>query len=130
VRVLELVDSRREFVTRLGVETLAHPDGRLADVVLDATGSPRAMEASFDLVAHGGRLVFVGLVLDRISFDDPQFHRREVTLLASRNSCHEFPRIIRMIETGEIDTLHGSPIVSRWQTCRGLSPAFAAVLNW
>ena len=124
VRVLELVDSRREFVAGLGFETLAHHDGRLASVVFDATGSPPAMEASFDLVAHGGRLVFVGLALGRISFDDPQFHRREVTLLASRNSCHEFPRIVRMIETGEIDT---TPWITDRLTLADVPRAFAGL---
>lgn len=104
VRVLELSEARRKFVGRLGVEVLASPDGRLADVVFDATGNPKAMEASFEFVAHGGRLVFVGLVQGRISFEDPHFHRREITLLASRNSCNDFPRIIRMIEDGSIDT--------------------------
>lgn len=104
VRVLELSEPRRKFVGRLGVEVLAAPDGRLADAVFDATGNPKAMEASFEFVAHGGRLVFVGLVQGRISFDDPHFHRREITLLSSRNSCNDFPRIIRMIEDGSIDT--------------------------
>jgi hypothetical protein len=66
----------------------------------------------------------VGLVLDRISFDDPQFHRREVTLLASRNSCHEFPRIIRMIETGEIDT---TPWITDRLTLADVPRAFAGL---
>ena len=48
--------------------------------------------------------MFVGLVQARISFDDPQFHRRELTVFASRNSCNDFPGIIRMIEEGRIDT--------------------------
>jgi 2-desacetyl-2-hydroxyethyl bacteriochlorophyllide A dehydrogenase len=104
VRVQEVDESRRGFAKRLGVETLAEPDDRLADLVFDATGSPLAMEASFERVAHGGRLVFVGLVQARISFDDPLFHRREITLVASRNSCNDFPRIIRLIESGQIDT--------------------------
>jgi 2-desacetyl-2-hydroxyethyl bacteriochlorophyllide A dehydrogenase len=104
VRVLDVSAARREFVARLGVETLAGPDDRLAEVVFDATGSPAAMDASFERVAFGGRLVFVGLVQSRISFDDPLFHRREITLFASRNSCGDFPRIIRLIEEGRIDT--------------------------
>ena len=62
------------------------------------------MQASFQHVAHGGRLVFVGLVQGSITFDDPLFHRREMTLLASRNSCRDFPRIMSMIESGAIDT--------------------------
>jgi 2-desacetyl-2-hydroxyethyl bacteriochlorophyllide A dehydrogenase len=104
VRMLEISEARRAFVEQLGVETSPTFDGRPADVVFDATGNPKAMEAAFDYPAHGGRLVFVGLVQGRISFDDPQFHRRELTVLSSRNSCHDFPRIIRMIEDGEIDT--------------------------
>ncbi len=104
VRVLDLNPQRREFAARWGVETLAEPDGRLADVVFDATGNARSMEASVEHVAHGGRLVYVGIVLDRVSFADPLFHRREMTLLASRNSARAFPDIIRRIEAGEIDT--------------------------
>src|SRR5262249_13396577 len=77
----------RRFTARFGVGTLAEADGELADVVFDATGNAKAMETSFEHVAHGGRLVFVGLVLGRVSFDDPLFHRREMTVFASRNSC-------------------------------------------
>ena len=62
------------------------------------------MQASFGHVSHGGRLVFVGLVQGTVTFDDPLFHRREMTLLASRNSCRDFPRIIGLIEEGRIDT--------------------------
>ena len=104
LRVLELSEPRREFVRGLGVDVISEYDGRLSDVVFDATGNRKAMEAAFDYVAPGGRLVLVGLVQGRISFDDPHLHRMEITLLASRNSCHEFPRIIRLIEDGEIDT--------------------------
>ena len=104
VRVLDVSRQRREFAARFDVETLAEPDGKLAEVVFDATGNPTAMEASFERVAHGGRLIFVGLVLGRVGFDDPLFHRREMTVFASRNSCGQFPRIIRMIEGGRIDT--------------------------
>ncbi|MDA1313732.1 MAG: zinc-binding alcohol dehydrogenase family protein [Acidobacteria bacterium] len=104
VRVLELNDSRREFVRGLGVDAIAEFDGEASDVVFDATGNAAAMEAAFDYIAPGGRLVLVGLVQGRISFDDPNLHRNEITVLASRNSCHEFPRIIGLIEEGEIDT--------------------------
>ncbi len=104
VRVLELSDARRQFVADLGVETLAAPDDRLADVVIDATGNKQAMENAFQYVAFGGRLVFVGFGQGDISFHNPLFHRREITLLSSRNSAGAFPKIIRMIEQGQIDT--------------------------
>jgi 2-desacetyl-2-hydroxyethyl bacteriochlorophyllide A dehydrogenase len=104
LRVIDVSGSRREYVRRLGVETLAEPDGRLYDVVFDATGNANAMEASIYHVAHGGKYVLVGLVQGHIRFEDPLLHRREITILASRNSAYAFPRIIRMIEEGTIDT--------------------------
>jgi 2-desacetyl-2-hydroxyethyl bacteriochlorophyllide A dehydrogenase len=79
--------------------------GDLPTVVFDATGSPKSMMGSFEFPAHGGRLVFVGLFQGDVTFNDPNFHRRELTLLASRNAQPEdFSRIIRLIEDGRIDT--------------------------
>jgi 2-desacetyl-2-hydroxyethyl bacteriochlorophyllide A dehydrogenase len=104
VRVIEPLESRRALAARLGVEAMAAPDGRLADVVIEATGRREVMEESFDHVAPGGRIVFLSVVPGRVSFDDWQFHRREMTVLASRASLHAFPDIIRRIEEGRIDT--------------------------
>jgi 2-desacetyl-2-hydroxyethyl bacteriochlorophyllide A dehydrogenase len=104
VRVLEKNAARREFARQFVKDTLEQPDEHLASVVFDATGSAMAMEASVHLVAPAGRLVFVGICRDSISIEDPVFHTREMTLYASRNSSYQFPRIIRMIEAGDIDT--------------------------
>jgi 2-desacetyl-2-hydroxyethyl bacteriochlorophyllide A dehydrogenase len=104
VFVLEPAAERRAFAERFGAAGLERADHASFDVVFDATGNAEAMAASLNYVAHGGRLVFVGLVLGNVAIDDPVFHRREVTLLASRNSCHDFPRIIRLLEEGRIDT--------------------------
>jgi hypothetical protein len=80
-------------------------EGDLPMVVFDATGNVHSMHNSFSLVANGGRLVLVGIVLDDITFKDPEFHRREMTVLSSRNSLPEnFKRIIRLMETGDINT--------------------------
>lgn len=79
--------------------------GALAPVVFDATGSTQSMCHAFNYVAHTGRLVFVGIVTDNVHFPDPLLHRREMTVLASRNALpDEFRRIIALIEEGRIDT--------------------------
>lgn len=79
--------------------------GDLPTLVFDATGNPKSMMASFEFPAHGGRLVFVGLFQGDVTFNDPNFHRRELTLLASRNARpDDFARIIALIEAGRIDT--------------------------
>jgi threonine dehydrogenase-like Zn-dependent dehydrogenase len=72
-------------------------------VVFDATGSAGAMEKGFDYVAHSGRYVFVGVVSEQITFMDPDFHRRETTLLASRNATSEdFERVLAAIRGGNV----------------------------
>jgi 2-desacetyl-2-hydroxyethyl bacteriochlorophyllide A dehydrogenase len=118
VALLELNPDRMAFATeqfgiktglsRLGTaleEIVAWTNGDLPTAVFDATGNPGSMASAFGYVANGGRLTFVGLVQANITFNDPEFHRREMTLLASRNARSEdFTRIISMIESGNVDT--------------------------
>jgi alcohol dehydrogenase len=80
-------------------------DGVLPSVVIDATGSNKSMSNALNFVAHTGKLVFVGITTQEISFVHPLMHRREMTLLASRNALPpDFTRIIKLIEDGQIDT--------------------------
>ena len=89
--------------------------GELPTAVFDATGNAESMQSSFRYAAHGGRIVFVGLVLSDITFYDPDFHRKELTLLATRNSTAEtFRQIIALMEAGRIDSApwitHRAPV--------------------
>ncbi|OHV79242.1 zinc-binding alcohol dehydrogenase family protein [Ensifer sp. LCM 4579] len=71
------------------------------DVVFDATGNGASMMRSFSYVAHGGTLVFVSVVKDEIRFSDPEFHKREMTLVASRNATREdFGHVVASIGKG------------------------------
>ena len=73
------------------------------DVVFDATGSQAAMERGFDFVAHGGRYVLVSVIKDTVTFTDPDFHRKEMTLFGSRNATTEdFHRVIGAIRSGDV----------------------------
>jgi alcohol dehydrogenase len=79
--------------------------GHLPDVVIDATGNSQSMSSAFGLIAHGGRLVFVGITTDEVRFRHAVFHMSEGTLLCSRNALPaDFTRIIGLIEAGRIDT--------------------------
>ena len=88
------------------VERLAElTQGHLAEVVIDATGNHQSMGQALELVAFTGRLVYVGITSQIISFPHPLLHRREITLLASRNAMPaDFEAIIRWIGAGQIDT--------------------------
>lgn len=119
--VMDLSEARLAFVRdRLGVtdtilvrgdgaesrELAALTEGRLADVVVDATGSHRSMSQALEFCAFAGRLVYVGITQQDLTFPHaPILHRRELTILASRNALPgDFRRIIELIEQGRIDT--------------------------
>jgi len=80
--------------------------GDLADVGIDATGNLASMGSSLEYVGQTGRLVYVGLAQGEVTFNDPLFHRREMTLFASRNALpRNFTEIIAAMEAGSIDPL-------------------------
>lgn len=79
-------------------------NGDLPSIVFDATGNVQSMTGAFQYVAHGGKLIYVGLVNDQICFHDPDFHKREISLLASRNATKaDFENVLKTLETGEIN---------------------------
>lgn len=108
ITVLELSETRRAFVQQhysgvRVVETL--PDEPCAQVVFDATGHPESMSRTLRLARFTGRIIYVGITKEPVPLDDPLFHRRELTLLASRNAvASDFPRILGLIQSGQIDT--------------------------
>jgi alcohol dehydrogenase len=121
VMVMDMVESRLAFVReRMGVadvivgtgdsaderQIAGLTDGRLCDVVVDATGSAASMARALTFCSFGGRLVYVGITQSDLVFPHaPVLHRRELTLLASRNApSRDFSRIIGLIEAGTIDT--------------------------
>lgn len=75
------------------------------DVVIDATGNAGPIERGFGFLAHGARYVLLSVVRDDITFSDPEFHKREATLIASRNAQPaDFSEVVRQIEAGTVPT--------------------------
>jgi 2-desacetyl-2-hydroxyethyl bacteriochlorophyllide A dehydrogenase len=75
-----------------------------SSIVFDCTGDRESMENAIYLLQQGGKLVFVGLINERLSIFDPDLHRREATILASRNSTPpEHHRVLDLMESGAID---------------------------
>ena len=64
-------------------------NGDMPSVVIDATGNQKAINNAFQYMAHGGRYVLIGLQRGEISFSHPEFHKRESTLMSSRNATRE-----------------------------------------
>jgi len=86
------------------IETMkGYFNGELATTVIDATGNKQSMSNTVNLINNGGKIVFVGLYIGNLELDDPSFHRKETTLMSSRNATAEdFEKVIRLMKDGAI----------------------------
>ena len=111
----DIQPARLETAAKLGAEVypadeqllpsiLEQTNGEGAPVVVEATGSVKAMEATVDLVASGGRIVIVGLVKKGtpVTFPGLDFTRKEVTIVGSRASVGCFPESLQLLASGAI----------------------------
>jgi len=141
VAVMDTSANRLEFCRRqMGIDllidalqpdadaqVLAHGGGEGPVAVFDATGNAASMTAAFKRPAAGGKLIFVGLVQGDLTFNDPEFHRKELTVFASRNARPETMRsIIAAIEAGRIDT---SPWITHRLDLADVPAKFEGVAN-
>lgn len=82
-------------------------NGDMPTVVIDCTGNLKAIDNAFQYMAHGARFVLIGLQKQEISFNHPEFHKREATLLSSRNALPiDFEHVISCIKNGQIKPLN------------------------
>ena len=119
-----LVQGNESDITQLAAIT----NNQLANVVIDATGNNRSMVRAMEFCAFAGRLVFVGITQQNIEFPHAPFlHRRELTLLASRNALsRDFTRIIQLIEERKIDT---NPWITHHARFEDVPAVFPSWLN-
>jgi 2-desacetyl-2-hydroxyethyl bacteriochlorophyllide A dehydrogenase len=82
-------------------------NGDMPAVVIDATGNQNAINNAFKYMAHGGRYVLIGLQKGEISFSHPEFHKREGTLMSSRNATKtDFEQVMNAMKNRLIDPLN------------------------
>jgi 2-desacetyl-2-hydroxyethyl bacteriochlorophyllide A dehydrogenase len=82
-------------------------NGDMPTVVIDATGNRSAINNSLLYLAHGGRYILIGLQKDKICFSHPEFHKRETTLMSSRNATRkDFDHVIECIRNGSVNPLN------------------------
>jgi len=127
----DVAPERLETARRLGAETilagddlpraiLARTGGEGAPVVIEATGNPRAMEQSVELVAAGGRVVIVGLVRQGVGVTLPglDFTRKELTIVGSRASTGCFPEALALLASGAITYPEVATAFDLWEAPR------------
>jgi 2-desacetyl-2-hydroxyethyl bacteriochlorophyllide A dehydrogenase len=80
--------------------------GDMPTVVIDATGNQKAINNGLNYLAHGGTYILIGLQKGDLVFSHPEFHKRESTLLSSRNATREdFDHVILSMKNGSIDPI-------------------------
>jgi 2-desacetyl-2-hydroxyethyl bacteriochlorophyllide A dehydrogenase len=115
VIVMDINDQRLGFCKeKLGVYATVNPlredallklkeltNNDMPTVVIDATGNLKAINNAFQFMAHGARYVLAGLQKGEISFSHPEFHKREATLMSSRNATKEdFEHVVSNMKKG------------------------------
>jgi len=140
VSVLEISAWRREFCRQhlkvdrcldgqgdTGKQLQELLSGDLPTTVFDATGSAKSMMQAVQYVANGGKLVYVSLVQADLTFTDPELHRRELTLLRSRNAlAADFVWAMQMVEDGRV---HLGPWITHRASADTMVAEFPSWLN-
>jgi 2-desacetyl-2-hydroxyethyl bacteriochlorophyllide A dehydrogenase len=86
-------------------EVMKKTAGAGADIVIDASGNLKAIESGLQYMAHSGKFILVGLQKQTFAFSHPEFHKKETTLMSSRNATRrDFDAVIDFFKTGKAET--------------------------
>ncbi len=99
--VSHIIDAGKAHVTE---QLMDITQGDMPSVVIDASGNLKAIHSGLNYLAHGGRYILIGLQKDILVFSHPEFHKRETTLMSSRNATREdFDYVMQSIQRGQIN---------------------------
>lgn len=131
VAVVDRIEQRLEMARALGADRtiIAGPDvesavlrwtgGDRPTVVFEATGVASVVRQAIDLVAHSGTVVAIGISKDDVPVPALTVTQKELSILGSRNSVHEFPAAIRIVSANRdlISSLitHAFPFAQTFQ---------------
>ena len=114
--VLDVDDGRLETAKSCGVEHVINvarqdaaaelkkiTDGRMAECVMEASGSVPAVAGSLTYAARTGRIALTGWPKGKVELDTATITRNELQIRGSRTSVGEFPEAIRLIHSGKVD---------------------------
>jgi 2-desacetyl-2-hydroxyethyl bacteriochlorophyllide A dehydrogenase len=82
----------------------AEPSG--FDCAIDATGAPPAIEAAFDALRRGGRLMVFGVASGEatVSLSPFRIYNDEITVLGSMAVLNSFAPAVELVRAGAVDT--------------------------
>lgn len=114
--MIDLVEERLEFARAQGVPHTINlrvedpikalskiTDGRMAEVVIEASGANAAIRSTLDLVSFAGRIALTGWPKKETSLPTDLITKKELDILGSRTSAGEFEEALALISTGGVN---------------------------
>jgi 2-desacetyl-2-hydroxyethyl bacteriochlorophyllide A dehydrogenase len=114
--ITDVVDHRLEFARKLGIYETINPlkqdliesirkitDGRMAEVVVEASGATEAIRNTLYMASYTGRIALTGWPKDETSLPTSMITKKELDILGSRTSAGEFEEAIKLMETGKVN---------------------------
>ena len=114
VIAMDIDDEKLELAKRLGASMVINSktenvvervreltDGYMADVVIEAVGSPVTYVTAIDIVAFTGRVACIGYAKSEVAFQTKYFVQKELDIRGSRTAMPEdFRAVIHYLQNG------------------------------
>lgn len=111
VAVTDLSEHRLAVAAALGLQVVRPEDADpgMVDVLLECSGSARALQAAFPRVDRAGRVVLIGMGQDEVLLPVSQIQSREIWVTGTFRYANTYPDALQLIASGAVQV---DPIVS------------------
>lgn len=113
--LIDIVQERLDHAYKAGIEHIINPKttdvikrigeithGRMAEVVIEASGANSAVRATLDYVSFAGRIAFTGWPKQETSLPTNLITFKEIDIRGSRTSANEFNEAIELLSSGTV----------------------------
>lgn len=114
--LIDPLEARLEYARGLGIvnticvsteDTIAKikelTNGRMAEVVIEASGANSAIRSCLDQASYAARIVLTGWPKSETSLPTNLITTKELDVIGGRNSANEFQEALEMIKKGTVD---------------------------
>lgn len=130
VIALDLDERKLQLASQAGAKqtlnsrSVSNVDAFSPDVVIEAVGTPETYRLAVEMVAHTGRVVYIGWAKEPVSFETKYFVHKELDILGSRNYLNEFGPVIDLLSKKQF------PVEETISRTVPLTEAGAALAAW
>lgn len=116
ITVLDTVESKLDLAKQSGASNVVIADNAMKeklnkiakygfDVVIDATGNPKAIQSAIPFIKNGGKFVIFGVCSpnDTIEIKPFEIYRRDLEIIGSFAIRRTYDRAFKLMENGVID---------------------------